>query len=921
MKQITKLLLLVSLLLVNTYAKDLKVESTLITGKLDNGFEYTIKKNAKPVDKAEIRLLVKAGALDEDDDQKGIAHLVEHMAFNGSEHFPGNSLITYLESIGVAFGSHLNASTGTTRTLYKLSVPLENDNLDKSLLIFEDWAGGLSFNPKELEKERGVVLEEARSRDNLNFRLYMQSKDTIYEGSKYKDRTPIGDLDIVRNIKIDRVKAFYTRWYRAELMHLVVVGDVDVLEVEALIKKHFAHLKNANHDKRASRSVPKIDELRTLFVSDEELVGSSVDYYFFNDAKKVRSEADYREALELKMALSMYNIENANQLTKANPVLNQMRARSSKLGDNLQIVSFSGSYDGNDKQEALEALSSSIFGNDKYGFKQESFDAIKQNLQNSNELARKKLGDKDSASYADKIVSSVQSENIFIDEMYQYELLKTLLNEVSLEDVKRRYSEVLKSKSQLISFASKSKNRLTQEEILLTLKEAKANLKKPEEPKKLPNKILAKELEKGKIVSEIEDKKHGVKGFELENGVRVFYKFNDYAKRQVNLYAYSSGGFSLVKDELLTNAKYAPKLISASGTKEFTKEQMKKINAGKSLSLTPFISRYSEGFSGRSTTKDFAELLELVYLASTDYTLNENILNNTIRVGSKKIEQENTIAKVKFDKEYSEFYTKGDPRYKSETKESLATLNKKDALKIYADRFSDANNFTYIIVGDIEYERVKELASLYLANLPTKMRVEQFKDRASQRVQTPAEFIRFYEKQNISTLTLNYETPQKYTLNESIKLQVLKDVLSTKLREFIREEKSGVYGVRVKARLAREPIDKAIITISFTCDPKRRAELLSSVKETINIMKKDVVADKYVDAVVKTRVLNFEQGIKSGAFWSERIKRYVEYGDSLSDVEKYETFYNSITPKDIQKMAQKYLKKDALIYRELNPEN
>ena len=251
MNTITKILLLVSLLLVNTYAKDLKVESTLITGKLDNGFEYTIKKNAKPVDKAEIRLLVKAGALDEDDDQKGIAHLVEHMAFNGSENFPGNSLITYLESIGVAFGSHLNASTGTTRTLYKLSVPLENDNLDKSLLIFEDWAGGLSFNPKELEKERGVVLEEARSRDNLNFRLYIQSKDTIYEGSKYKDRTPIGDLDIVRNIKIDRVKAFYTRWYRPELMHLVVVGDVDVVKVEALIKKHFAHLKNANDDIRA----------------------------------------------------------------------------------------------------------------------------------------------------------------------------------------------------------------------------------------------------------------------------------------------------------------------------------------------------------------------------------------------------------------------------------------------------------------------------------------------------------------------------------------------------------------------------------------------------------------------------------------------------------------------------------------------
>ena len=292
---IKTVLLTLSLLSTTIYAKALPVEPSLITGKLDNGFEYTIRKNAKPAAKAEIRLLVKAGSLEEDDDQQGVAHFVEHMAFNGTKNFAKNSLITYLESIGVAFGSHLNASTGTTRTLYQLSIPLEKDNLQKSFLIFQDWANGLSFDAKELEKERGVVLEEARSRDGVGFRLYKQSKNTLYANSKYKDRTPIGDLDIIKNIKVQRVKDFYTKWYRPELMHLVVVGDVNVKDIQEQIIKHFSHLKNTTDAKTVSRTVPKIDKRRVLFTGDKELTSNSVSIHYFNSLTRLNTTQEFKK--------------------------------------------------------------------------------------------------------------------------------------------------------------------------------------------------------------------------------------------------------------------------------------------------------------------------------------------------------------------------------------------------------------------------------------------------------------------------------------------------------------------------------------------------------------------------------------------------------------------------------------------------
>ena len=918
MKYMIKLIIL-ALVAINLQASQLPHESSLVKGKLENGFEYTIKKNTKPSNKAEIRLIVKAGSLDEDDDQKGIAHLVEHMAFNGSKNFPGNSLITYLESIGVGFGSHLNASTGTTRTLYKLSVALEKDNLQKSFLVFKDWAGGLSFDPKELEKERGVVLEEARSRDNLNFRLYMKSKDTIYAGSKYKDRTPIGDLDIVKNIKVQRVKDFYTRWYRPNLMHLVVVGDIDVKEIENLINKYFSKLKNSSNEKTISRSVPKVNKQRVLFLEDEEITQNSLSVYFFKDYNNIATKEDYKQALLSTFAIKMFNLENASQLTKEDPVLNQLAASKSKLGDNLSMMTFSSSYDTQNKKSVINELVSTIYFHSKYGFKNESFEAVKKSLININELSYKKLKDKDSSTYAKSIVSSVLNNKIFIDEEYKYNLTKELLEKVSIKEVNDRYKDLISTEAQLFLFSSNKETKLTKDEVLKSVKYAKTNLKEPKIAKNLPKKLLEKKLPAKKIVSQKYNKDFDFWEFELQNGVKVLYKFNDYKKESVSLYGYSEGGFSLVSDELLSNAKYATSIVSQSGTIGFSNEDIKKIYADKSISLHPYISRYSEGFKGNSSAKDFKELLELLYLKSTDYKVNKNILNNTKRLLSKRIKKQNDLPKFRFSKEFTEFYTNNNQRFTSDDAKDIKKINIKDILDIYSDRFADSNNFTYVIVGDIDYEKVKDLTSVYLGNLPVLNKTETYKYEDVEYVSKPNKFIKNYEKQNISTLTLLYEQEQMYTLEKSIRINALKELLSVKLREYIREEKSGVYGIRVSSSISRIPTNKAKIKISFTCDPKRRTELLLSVKKTIDSLKKQVVDQKYVSAIKKKKLLAFEQSIKTPAFWKDRLIRYVKFGDKMDEINKYKKLYKSITPEIIKNEAQKYLLDENLIYSELSP--
>ena len=734
-------------------AQDLPWDKSLIRGELNNGFKYTIRKNSKPAGKAEIRLVIKAGSLEEDDDQKGVAHLVEHMAFNGTKHFKKNSLISYLESIGVSFGSHLNAMTSMNQTQYQLSIPLTKDNLEKSFLIFRDWAGDITFDPIELEKERGVVLEEARSRDTASSRIYEQAKNTLYEGSKYKDRTPIGDLDIIKNIKISRIKDFYNDWYRPELMHFVIVGDFDVKIVETLIKTTFSDLKNTNHREKAIRTIPKINKKRVLFTSDSELTGSSLSYYIFHDYKKAITENDFKKDLIKNMALRLFNQTFSSQITKENPISQSLGAGSNIMGTNLQPIIFSANYQGMKEKEALNELSESIYTIDKFGFDKFEFDALLKDKIANNEDSYKVINDTNSNFYASRLAIYSLDDDVFIDQDFQYKFLKEFYSEVTIEDLNKAFSGFLKSDSFLVNYSLSTQNKISKRSIFKTIKDAKKNVKRPYVDPNLPKKILTKNLLEKKIKKEKYNKKFDFWEFTLANDIKVIFKKNTYNKKKVRLYSFSDGGHSLIKQEDILTAKYSPNIIANSGLSKYSLKEISRIYAGKRANVRPYISRYSEGFSGTSLSKDFETLLEMLYLYHTEYKVNENILRNTKSISAYRAKVLHRDPRSRFSKDYQSFVYNNDKRHTKETAKEIYAVNKDKILEIYKDRFLDSNNFTYIIVGDIEYKEVKKLMSKYVANLPTNPRKETYKDRKIKPINGEHKLLKYYANKNISRVS------------------------------------------------------------------------------------------------------------------------------------------------------------------------
>ncbi len=919
LKKITLILLSVTCIL---NAKQLPVEPSLITGELENGFKYTIKKNTKPQNKASIRLLVEAGALEEDDDQKGVAHLVEHLAFNGSENFKGNDLIKFLESIGVSFGSHLNASTGTTRTLYKLEVPMGKDNLEKTMLVFKDWAGGIVFTKKELDKERGVVVEEARSRNNLRYRMFLQAKDTYYANSKYVDRTPIGDMDIIKNISLERVKAFYDDWYRPELMHFAIVGDFDVKKVEKLIKSTFKDLTNKSTRKQASRSVPMVNDTRFIVAKDKELTNYSTGISFYKNAYSTDTEENYKKDLIYSVMAKLFNSKGSEQSLKNNPAAKTINMRIGYLGDNLLTFNFGSSFTGSNELKAFEELSSLIYSIDKYGFDKGDFKRAIKKMRKANKDALKMLVNKDSNAYAEEIVTLAMLGEIFVDEKYRINLKEKLLQEITLTDINSAFSDILKSKSRIITYQLPLNKDISKRRVKKILATAKDKVKKQIKSKDLPERIVdVDKLKASKIVNEKYNKKYDFYEFTLENGIKVAYKFNDYKKNNVSLKAFSKGGFSLYDTKDLTNAQFAVKIIGKSGYDNYNILDYKKIYGDKKIKFSSSIKRYGESFGGSTTTKDFEYLLETIYLFSTKQRFDDNIFANTKHISLTNLKKEDRNPARKFSKELTSYKYNNDKRFLPYDKKDIESLDKNKMMEIYKDRFSDINNFMFIVVGDIQKDELKKHITKYLGNLPTKNRDETYNFRGNKQVQGKHEFIRYLNNENISDISLSYIKEAPYSTLESIKLTAFTDVLKTKLRELIREEKSGVYGIRVSSSFIRVPYEHAALDITFSCDPQRKDELVKYINEAIKDIQTNLVDQKYVDTFIKKRLVNLKEAKKRGRFWISQLRTHYYHGDDLNRIDNFDKIISSIDPKTIKDTANKYLDTKNIFYTELNPKN
>ena len=896
----------------------LSKEKSVMEGELANGFKYSVLYNKKPKNRVELRLLVKVGSLEEEDEEQGVAHFIEHMAFNGSKNFKKNELIDYLESIGVAFGSDLNANTSFEMTTYMLTVPLEKDNLEKSFMVFSDWASGITFDKEEFNKERGVVLEEARLGENVSRRLFDQYKTLIYGNSPYLNRLPIGKKEIIKNISIERAKEFYTTWYRPELMHFIAVGDFNTTKMEGLIKDTFSGLKNISSKERTARIIPENNTTRIKTIWDKEVTSNGLVIYYLDSLDSLITKEDKRRSLVDEMMTSIFAMKAQEQIEKENPKATMLGFSSTSFSNNRGAYSFSATYKGEDELAALKELYELIWSFQKYGFSQNSLDQVKSKMLASNEKSYAKIHDQSSDTLSRKLsFFADNNDSIFMDYTEDYMLSKELIKSIQIEEVNALFRKLIMYEDRVILFENSTGKSSSDEKVLSIIDEAKEKLSDVSQTKKLPKELKIDELKSCEIIEKKHHKETDIYEFTLDNGIKIAFKQTDFTKDQVILEGFSFGGDSLFKSDRLLELNRASLFVSNSGIGAYSMLDLEKILSDKSVRMGFNISSKTETISGIANTKDIETMFALIYLQLTQSKVDKRVIANIKNILKIRANEALHNPKVKFSREAQKYFYKNNERIQFETNESIERLDEDEILELFKERFSDLNNFMLTIIGDISLEEIERLSKKYFGNLPTKERKETFVESEMEYRKGEVAFVRDYNSENITHVSLQYKSKIPYSDKKYYVSKALSKTLNTRLRKLIREEESEVYSINASISLSMLE-HESDGNIFFSCDPKRTDKLLAMIEGILDRIKKEPISQEELLVYKKGFTTQYETALRKNWFWLSLINDYYKIGTPLESIYTAPKVVEGVTAKDILELANEVFSKDKLLLQ-LNP--
>ena len=893
-------------------------------GKLSNGLTYYIKQNPKPANKVELRLAVNAGSILEENDQLGLAHFMEHMNFNGTKNFKKNELVDYLQSIGVKFGAHLNAYTGFDETVYILPIPSDDDaKLEKGFQILEDWAHGALLEAKDIDEERGVVLEEYRSRRGADSRMLEKYLPKVMYGSKYAKRLPIGTKENLENFKHESLRRFYKDWYRPDLMAVIVVGDADPDIIEKKIKNHFSHIPTVKNAKK--REVAPLKNHKETFIAieaDKEAPFSSVQlmYKDYDEAKPEKTIADYRASLVKGLFEQMINNRFNEIRNGENPPFvygfsyhGGTWARGKNAFQSRAGVSADGQLKG------LVALLDENERVKRYGFQAGELNRAKKNV-----IARmeKAFNDKDKRE-SNRIIG--QYINNFLEQepipgvAWEYKATMNLLNTIQLEEVNGLIKNFLHDDNRVIVITG-PKKVVTESEVLKALKEVKTKDLKPYEDKAVAESLITNIPTPGSIVSTSSNNKLGTKTLVLSNGAKVTYKITNFKNDEVLFNAYSYGGTSLYSNAEIKATSFANRGLAEAGINGYSKNDLSRMMSGKIARVRPFIGSLSEGFSGSAAPKNLEELFQMVHLYFT--ALNKDEKAYTSYINKQKSFLGNLLASPNFyfQKEMSDFLNEDNPRYTgfpSPEKYDEADYNL--AYKKYQERFADAGDFNFYFVGNIDEKKLADFATKYIASLPNNnsnesYKVSKFRPKSGSHSKT------FNKgKDPKSNVRITYQGEAKYNLKDALAFKVAGEAVGIKLTEKLREQEGGVYSSRTRANISKMPYGWYNFNISFPCAPENVEKLKNIAVEQVASLVKNGPSQEDLDKTKKAMILDHKEDLKKNRYWLNLIKNIDYQKNDADNVLSFEDRVNALTTKDIQNVAKKYLA-NGYILGVLNPE-
>jgi len=901
----------------------LPVDPDVTIGELDNGLKYYIRQNRRPENRVELRLVVNAGSVLEEDTQLGLAHLVEHMAFNGTEHFEKQELIDYLELIGMEFGPSINAYTSFDETVYMLQVPMEDPEVvETAFQILEDWAHLVSFEPEEIDKERGVVIEEWRLGRGAGARMQDQQFPIMFTGSRYADRLPIGDVEVLQSFPHEELTRFYDKWYRADLMAVIAVGDFDPAEIEQLIQTHFNRLPVPDTPlERPYFEVPDHAETYYAIASDPEATNSQVGVLSMRDPPKITTVGGYRESLVETLVSGMMNGRLRELTQQADPPFVAAFTGASgfvRMKSAFQLLAMVPE-DGHER--GLEALFIEAERAARHGFTAGELGRQKLDLVRALEQTYNDRENQQSRRFASEYISSFLEDEPIPGIEFEYRAAQALMQTIDLDLVNEAARTNLDQSNRVVLANAVDKPGLTtpsQADFERVFASVTSTEIEPYVDTTLDEPLVPEEPEPGSVVTESMINELNMTVWTLSNGVTVWLKPTDFKEDEIVMRATSPGGWSNSSLEDHQSAAMAASLVEEGGVGAFSTIDLQKALAGKAVRVSPSILENVERMSGSGSPQDLETMLQLVWLYFTAPREDETAYQAFQAQFRAILENRGASPMAMLADTFSVTMAQGHPRARPLSLEILDEIDLSTAVDFYEERFADASDFTFVFVGAIDLDVMRPLVEQYLGSLPT---VERMDGPVDLDIDPPLGHIEKTVRAGVepqSQTRIAFTGPFDYTAQNRVGMRVMAQALELRLRERMREDLGGTYSVRVNGGYSQIPEERYTVTIQFGSDPERAEELRGVVFEELRSLQADGPSQEDVNKVIEAERRAHETNLQLNPYWAFQLMGAKESGQDprfLLDMFRYD----NVSSESIQQDAQRYLNEERVVIVVLLP--
>ena len=925
-KQIIGLFLLF-LLPASLSAQTVEQDASVRQGKLKNGLTYYIKANHKEAGLADFYIAQRVGSILEEPRQRGLAHFLEHMAFNGTKHFPGKGkqlgIVPWCETVGVKFGTNLNAYTSVDQTVYNISaVPIKREGIiDSCLLVLNDWSHYINLEGQEIDKERGVIHEEWRNRRTgmAVQRMMEKAMPKIYKGSKYEDCLPIGSMDIVDSFPYQDLRDYYQKWYRPDLQAIIVVGDFDVDKMEQKIKTLFGKIKpQKNPAERIYYPVPDNDKMIVAIEKDSEqpIILSTLYMKAETTPDNEKNTVKYqRDDYISGLITYMLNGRLSEKKQVADPPFMSATVRNGGFFVSRTKDAFSLSV--SCKQDnVLGGISEAVAEVERarqHGFTASELERAKKLYLNAAERRLKMEKDYKNNHYVSQCVNNFLTAEPILTPAYDLQLIKQFDSEVSLGDVNSKVGEMITDKNQVFVMYAPDKENVTlptEAQLENTVLKAQAQKYEAYHEEEAPKTLMSTLPTPGKIVSEKAYGNHGVTELTLSNGMKVYVKTTDYQADQVNMSMRGEGGTSLYGNEDIPNFSLLTSAVTEAGVGDFDATRLRKALAGKSIRMAPSIGKKTQRIAGTSSVKDLETMLQLTYLYFTsprkDSVAWKSLMNRTLHF----LENRDASTKVQYNDSITAILYDHNVRTAPVTKAIAEKADYDRILQIYKERFSDASGFKTVFIGNVDLATLRPLLCQYLASLPATYKHEKVNEKNLVPLVKTNKVVKFEKPQTtpLAEVTVFYNANIPFSPKNDLTLDILSRVLRIAYTDSVREEKGGTYGVGVDFSLEKDEDPNSFLRISYKADPQRYDELNPIIyKQLQNIAEKGPEASS-MDKVKKYLKKQYGQAVITNDYWSYVIWHQLD--DNIDFDKDYLKMVDEATPADVQQMAKTLLQQN-----------